>query len=74
MSVDRKRLRPSREGLIVRDPITLKPLAADGELKPLSAYWLRRLRDGSAVIVKTPEPKKSRRRSEASTDTPEESD
>lgn len=68
-----ERLRPSREGLIVRDPVTLKPLNPAGELKPLSTYWLRRLRDGSAVVVEKPEPKKSRRRSEA-TETPEESD
>jgi hypothetical protein len=33
-------------GLIVRDPVTKIPLAADGETKPRNSYWLRRLADG----------------------------
>lgn len=36
-------------GLIVRDPITLAPLGGDGERKPASPYWLRRLADGDVV-------------------------
>lgn len=33
-------------GLVVRDPINGQILAAEGEVKPRSTYWLRRLRDG----------------------------
>lgn len=35
-----------KEGLRVRDPITQRPLASEGEIKPRNAYWLRRERDG----------------------------
>ena len=35
-----------KAGLIVRDPITQRPLAETGEEKPRNAYWLRRERDG----------------------------
>lgn len=35
-----------KDGLTVRDPITLRPLASEGETKPRNAYWLRRERDG----------------------------
>lgn len=40
---------------LVRDPVTFIPLKADGENKPRSQYWLRRLRDGDVIEVK-PEP------------------
>lgn len=49
-----RQLFPARRGLIVRDPRTRKPLSEDGELKPLTGYWLRRLRDGS--VTETPLP------------------
>lgn len=45
-------------GLTVRDPVTFRPLAAEGEQKPKYAhemYWMRRLRDGDVVLV-TAEP------------------
>ncbi|MEY0767382.1 MULTISPECIES: DUF2635 domain-containing protein [Providencia] len=38
-------------GLTVRDPETYKPLAAEGEVKPRNAFWLRRLKDGDVVLV-----------------------
>lgn len=41
-----------REGLIVRDPQTGNPLDPEGEEKPLSPYWLRRLADGDAAKKK----------------------
>ncbi len=45
-------LKPSRPGLIVRDPKTMKPLDAEGELKPAnSVYWLRRLADGDVLVI-----------------------
>lgn len=43
------RIKPSRAGLIVRDPETRRPLAAEGEEKPRETYWLRRLADGDVV-------------------------
>ena len=33
-------------GLLVRDPLSAKPLAAEGEAKPRNKFWLRRLADG----------------------------
>jgi hypothetical protein len=40
---------------IVPDPDQgFRPLAAAGEDKPLTAYWLRRLRDGDVLIVDQP--------------------
>jgi len=38
-----------RDGLTVRDPKTREPLRAEGERKPRSSYWLRRLKDGDVV-------------------------
>jgi hypothetical protein len=43
-------------GLIVRDPVTYRPLAVDGEDKPRDQYWMRRLRDGDVVLAKQSEP------------------
>lgn len=34
---------------LVRDPDTSAPLAADGEWKPRSQFWNRRLRDGDVI-------------------------
>ena len=42
-------IKPAKEGLIVRDPVTRLPLAAAGEQKPRSAFWLRRKADGDVV-------------------------
>jgi hypothetical protein len=65
-----KILKPSREGLIVRDPRTLKALAMGGEQKSMSAYWWRRLRDGSIVVVDPPieKPARARRKPDANAD------
>lgn len=38
-------------GLTVRDPETYQPLAAEGEVKPRNAFWLRRLKDGDVVLI-----------------------
>lgn len=38
-------------GLTVRDPETYQPLAVEGEVKPRTAYWLRRLKDGDVVLI-----------------------
>lgn len=44
-------LKPAAEHLVVRDPVTRAPLAADGERKPLDTYWCRRLADGDVVAL-----------------------
>lgn len=46
-------------GVTVRDPETLDPLAESGELKPKNSYWLRRLNDGDIEVVE-PAKKKNR--------------
>lgn len=45
-------IKPARDGLIVRDPQTRTPLAAAGESKPRTSYWLRRLAEGDVVETK----------------------
>ena len=42
-------IKPARPGLIVRDPVTLKPLPPHGATVPRESYWLRRLRDKDVV-------------------------
>jgi len=51
--VDYKVIKPSADGLIVRDPKTKKVLEATGEKKKMSSYWRRRLKDGSVVLCET---------------------
>ncbi|MGA5655261.1 DUF2635 domain-containing protein [Rahnella contaminans] len=65
------KLYPTRRGLIVRDPRTLKALSEGGEEKARTGYWLRRLREGSVsekplpalngVLVKADAQKTSRK-------------
>lgn len=40
-------------GRVVRDPETNEPLAPQGEKKPNTSYWQRRLIDGDVERVKT---------------------
>lgn len=42
-------LRPT-PGRRVKDPETLRPLAAEGEVKPLTTYWLRLIMFGDVEI------------------------
>lgn len=42
-------IKPAREGLVVRDPLTGAPLNAAGEIKSRDAHWLRRLAAGDVV-------------------------
>lgn len=35
--------------LLVRDPMTLRPLAKDGEWKTNAPYWIRRMRDKEVI-------------------------
>jgi hypothetical protein len=43
-------VKPARDGLIIRDPRTLKPLKMEGEMKPRNSYWLRRIKDEDVII------------------------
>ncbi|EAB1774555.1 DUF2635 domain-containing protein [Salmonella enterica] len=46
------------EGCVVRDPRPpFAPLAADGEEKPQTGYWLRRVADGSVIYAERPKVK-----------------
>lgn len=38
-------------GLIVRDPVSKRPLPLEGGDVPREGYWLRRLRSGDVVEV-----------------------
>jgi hypothetical protein len=38
-----------KPGLVVRDPISKRPLPAEGAEVPAEGYWLRRLRSGDVV-------------------------
>lgn len=38
-------------GRTVRDPNTMKLLAEDGENKPRTGFWLRRLKDGDVIYA-----------------------
>lgn len=40
-----------KPGLLVKDPVTGKPLTEDGETKPATTYWLRRLCDGDVIDI-----------------------
>lgn len=44
-------IRPVRPDDVVRDPVTRKPLARDGEPKPRNSHWLRRRAVGDVVEV-----------------------
>ena len=46
-------IKPARPGEIVRDPVTMIPLAPEGELKPFTLHWRRQLAVGD-VIRSTP--------------------
>jgi len=40
--------------LLVRDPVTMRPLAAEGEWKTKSGYWIRRERDKEVIEASPP--------------------
>lgn len=58
MKEERPTLRPARPELRVPDPTTGRDLAPDGEPKPLTTYWRRRIADGDVVEVKAAKPAK----------------
>ena len=49
-------IQPAGE-LIVRDPLTARPLTAKGESKPRNKFWLRRLADGDVIELDKPDTK-----------------
>jgi hypothetical protein len=54
-------LKPANPDRDVPDPATRKAMPAQGVKvgKPLSQYWLRRLRDGDVVMAELPTPSDS---------------
>ena len=48
---EKKFLKPAREGLVCRDPVTKQPLNAEGEEKSMSTFWRRQIKDGDVVEV-----------------------
>lgn len=51
-------VKPARDAadqpLLVRDPASGEPLAADGEMKPRSKFWLRRLAQKDVLPAEPP--------------------
>lgn len=47
-------VKPAVDGAMVPDELTHQPLAAAGEWKPETAYWVRRLRDKDVVEMDDP--------------------
>lgn len=47
------KIKPKNKHLQVIDPETMKPLKEEGEQKPRTEYWLRRVIDGDVVIART---------------------
>lgn len=44
-------LKPAREGDIIRDPASGRILPPEGETKPRTTHWLRRLDRGEVVLT-----------------------
>lgn len=44
-------VKPAREGLVIRDPHTKRPLPAEGARVPDNSFWNRRLADGDVVLI-----------------------
>ncbi|MDH4229963.1 MAG: DUF2635 domain-containing protein [Nitrospirota bacterium] len=53
-------VKPTSPEFLVRDPITMAHLAADGEEKPLDQHWQRRINDGDVVVCKPPKAAKAK--------------
>lgn len=61
-------IKPAKDGLIVRDPITTRPLDAEGESKPRNKHWLRRLKDKDVVEAKRPVVKSTAKPADSATE------
>lgn len=47
-------VKPASAAVKVRDPQSKKNLAAEGELKPDTTYWRRRINDGDVKLTDAP--------------------
>jgi hypothetical protein len=52
-------IKPTSPKIPVKDPETRRPLADEGEHKPKSPFWMRRLRDGDVVEATPPKAAKA---------------
>lgn len=66
-------IKPALDGAVVPDPLTHAHLAATGEWKPHSTYWICRIRDGDVVVCEPPQenPHPEEARSAVSKDGPQ---
>ncbi|EEE2001880.1 DUF2635 domain-containing protein [Salmonella enterica subsp. enterica serovar Kotte] len=59
-------------GCVVRDPRPpFTPLSTDGEEKPQTGYWLRRVADGSVIYTERPKVKTKTKKTVTATTTDE---
>lgn len=49
--MEKEILKPAKEGMVVRDPISFLPLKQEGEEKLMSSFWVRRKMHGDVVEV-----------------------
>jgi hypothetical protein len=49
--MERIKLKPAKDELLVRDPVTKRHLKAEGEEKDLNNYWARRIMCGDVLVV-----------------------
>jgi hypothetical protein len=54
MSIERRMFLKPVPGKLVRDPVTLVPLSADGEWKPATSYWDRKVLFGDCTSEEAP--------------------
>lgn len=59
--MERKILKPGKDGLLVRDPVTKRHLKPEGEEKEMTNYWVRRVICGDAVVVEAEEAKPTKK-------------
>ena len=45
------RVKPVDPNAVIRDPVTLRPLPAEGGDVPENTFWVRRLRAGEVVRI-----------------------
>lgn len=66
------KIKPSKPGLIVRDPETKRPLPEDGKVVKWSSYWVRRKIEGAIVFCEGLEKDKKAKKSKKSEQNTEE--
>lgn len=53
------KIKPANKDVMVRDPESMKPLKTEGETKPRTTYWLRRIADGDVIDIEVEEQQKA---------------